>query len=235
MALGTEKLANYQGNSSFQIFVWDLLVRIGHWLLVLLFFVAYLTEDDLLTIHSWAGYGVGVYLVIRVVWGFVGPKHARFADFVYGPVKAARYLMGLILFKAERYIGHSPAGGLMVFVLLFSLTATTVTGIALLAVEENAGPLASWLGRGAALEETLKGLALSGAPTRASEDEDERDEANNKNTDEEIGEALGEVHEFFSTLTLLLIIMHIAGVLLASVVHRENLVRAMVTGRKRLE
>lgn len=235
MALDTEKLANYQGNSSFQIFVWDLLVRIGHWLLVLFFFVAYLTEDDLLTIHSWAGYGVGVYLVIRVVWGFVGPKHARFADFVYGPVKAARYLMGLILFKAERYIGHSPAGGLMVFVLLFSLTATTVTGIALLAVEENAGPLAPWLGRGAALEETLKGLALSGAPTRASEDEDERDEANNKNTDEEIGEALGEVHEFFSTLTLLLIIMHIAGVLLASVVHRENLVRAMVTGRKRLE
>ena len=235
MALGTEKFANYQRNGSIQIFVWDLLVRIGHWLLVLFFFVAYFTEDDLLTIHSWAGYGVGVYVVIRVIWGFVGPKHARFADFAYGPVKAVRYLKELILFQAKRYIGHSPAGGLMVFALLISLTATTVTGAALLAVEENTGPLAPWLGGGAALEETMKGLGLFAAPARASEDEDERDEDHNKNSDEEKGEILEEAHEFFSNLTLLLIIMHIAGVVLASMIHKENLVRAMVTGHKRLE
>ena len=235
MALGTEKFANYQRNGSIQIFVWDLLVRIGHWLLVLFFFVAYFTEDDLLTIHSWAGYGVGVYVVIRVIWGFVGPKHARFADFAYGPVKAVRYLKELILFQAKRYIGHSPAGGLMVFALLISLTATTVTGAALLAVEENTGPLAPWLGGGAALEETMKGLGLFAAPARASEDEDERDEDHNKNSDEKKGETLEEAHEFFSNVTLLLIIMHIAGVVLASMIHKENLVRAMVTGHKRLE
>ena len=235
MALGTEKFSNHQDSSSFQISVWDLLVRIGHWLLVLFFFVAYFTEDDLLIIHSWAGYCVGVYVVFRVIWGFVGPKHARFADFAYGPVKAVRYLKELMLFQAKRYIGHSPAGGLMVFALLISLTATTVTGAALLAVEENAGPLAPWLGRGAALEETMKGLALFAAPARASEDENERGEDHNKNSDEEKGETLEETHEFFSNLTLLLIIMHIGGVVFASLVHKENLVRAMITGHKRLE
>jgi cytochrome b len=123
----------------------------------------------------------------------------------------------------------------MVFALLISLTATTVTGTALLAVEENAGPLAPWLGRGAALDETMKGLGLYAAPAHASEDEDERDEDHNKTSDQEKGETLKEIHEFFSNLTLLLIIMHIAGVMLASVLHKENLVWAMVTGHKRLE
>lgn len=235
MAAETERSTNLRGDSTSQVVVWDLLVRTGHWLLVLFFFVAYFTEDDLLTIHSWAGYGVGVYIVVRVIWGFIGPRYARFADFAYGPAKAALYMKDLMLFQARRYIGHSPAGGFMVFVLLFSLTATTITGMALLAVEENAGPFAPWLGHEAALEKTMPGLGSLAAPARASEDEDEGDEDDDENDDEEKGEVLEEIHEFFSNLTLALIIMHIAGVALASVVHKENLARAMVTGRKRPE
>ncbi|MDH3377255.1 MAG: cytochrome b/b6 domain-containing protein [Gammaproteobacteria bacterium] len=233
----TEKSADYQRAGSVQILVWDLLVRTGHWLLVLFFFVAYFTEGDFLTIHNWAGYGIGVYVVIRIIWGFVGPKHARFADFAYGPAKAARYVKELILFGVKRYVGHSPAGGLMIFSLLISLTATTVTGAALLALEKNAGPLAPWLGGGAALalEETVPGRGLFAAPDRVSEGDDERDEDRDENNGEGKAEALEEIHEFFSNFTLLLIIMHIAGVVLASVVHEENLARAMITGRKRLE
>ena len=117
MSLGTDEAANRQTNGT-QVLVWDLLVRVGHWLLVVLFFVAYFTEDDLLTIHSWAGYGVGIYLIVRIVWGFVGPKHARFSDFAYGPTRAAQYLKDLILFQSKRYLGHTPAGALMIFTLL---------------------------------------------------------------------------------------------------------------------
>lgn len=221
-----------------QVLVWDLLVRWGHWLLVVLFFIAYLTDDDLLTVHSWAGYGVGIYVLFRVVWGLVGPKHARFADFAYGPIRAARYLMDLLLFRAERHLGHSPAGALMVFSLLICLALTTVTGIALLAVEENAGPLAPWLGRGAAAERALPDSALFTATARASEDErerdeDERDEADDEEDGDERGEAWEELHESVSNLTFFLVVLHIVGVVLASIVHRENLVRAMITGRKR--
>jgi cytochrome b len=208
--------------------VWDLLVRTGHWLLVVLFFVAYFTEEDLLTVHSWAGYGVAAYVVIRVIWGFVGSKHARFADFAYGPASTLHYLKGLLTFHAKRYIGHSPAGAAMVFALLVSLAVTTVSGMAVLAVEENAGPLAPWLGREAAAHGTEPGVPLLAAPARASDDEHEQKKGTG-------GEALEEIHELFSSLTLVLIVLHIGGVVLASIVHRENLARAMVTGRKRAE
>jgi len=235
MPVRTDEASSEQCTNTPEVLVWDLLVRVGHWLLVVLFFVAYLTDEDLLTLHSWAGYGVGIYVIVRVIWGFVGPKHARFADFAYGPVMAAHYLKELIFFQAKRYIGHSPAGALMVFALLICLVVTTVTGIAVLAVKENAGPLAPWLGKGVALEESMPDLALLTATARASEDKEKQDKEHSKNSDEKGGKALKEIHEFFSNLTLLLIIVHIVGVLLASIVHWENLGRAMITGRKRAE
>ncbi|MDH3596505.1 MAG: cytochrome b/b6 domain-containing protein [Rhodospirillales bacterium] len=239
MSLGTDEAANRQTNGT-QVLVWDLLVRVGHWLLVVLFFVAYFTEDDLLTIHSWAGYGVGIYLIVRIVWGFVGPKHARFSDFAYGPTRAAQYLKDLIFFQSKRYLGHTPAGALMIFTLLICLALTTVTGVALLAVEENAGPLAPWLGRAAAVEKTLPDLPLFTVPARASDDEEERndeerDDEHEEDNDEDGAEALEEIHEFISNLTLFLVLLHIVGVTLTSIIHRENLVRAMITGYKRTE
>jgi len=62
--------------------VWDLPIRIFHWLLVAGFFVAYMTEDELLTVHVWAGYLVFGLLLFRLVWGFIGNKYARFSNFL---------------------------------------------------------------------------------------------------------------------------------------------------------
>jgi cytochrome b len=179
-----------------QVYVWDPFVRVFHWTLVVAFTIAYLTEDDLLTVHVWAGYVVGALVVARVVWGFIGSPHARFSDFVYAPATAFRYVRDLLLFRGERHLGHSPGGGTMVIVLLGFLAATVVTGLVVYGGDQQAGPLAGMFTK-------------------------------------DTGEAWEEVHEIIANITLALIFAHIAAVVLASFVHRENLLRAMVTGYKR--
>ena len=178
--------------------VWDGFVRVAHWLLVLGFFVAYFTEDDLLTAHVWAGYLVGAIVLLRVVWGFVGSEYARFSSFACGPGKAVGYLVGLLRRRAARYLGHSPAGGAMVILLLICLAATVWSGLTVYAYDQGAGPLARLFAQGGAAEEFWE-----------------------------------ELHEILANFTLVLVGLHIAGVALASFVHRENLVRAMLSGYKR--
>lgn len=126
-----------------EVYVWDPFVRLFHWTLVIAFTVAYLlTDEDVIKIHVWSGYVVGALVVARVIWGFVGPEHARFTDFVYAPGASLRYVRDLILFKAERHLGHSPGGGAMVVTLLVFLAATVITGLVVYGGDQQAGPLA---------------------------------------------------------------------------------------------
>lgn len=180
--------------------VWDLLVRAGHWLLVAGFATAYVTAEESESIHVWAGYLVGTVVIVRVLWGMVGPRHARFADFVRGPREVAAYLAGLVRGGGRRYLGHNPAGGAMVVALLLSLALTVGAGLTLYAVDEGEGPLAGLVPRSHAAEDALE-----------------------------------DFHEFAANATLGLVILHVAGVLLSSLAHRENLVRSMVIGHKRAE
>lgn len=122
--------------------VWDLPLRIFHWLLVAGFFVAYLTEDDLLTVHVWAGYLVAGLLVFRVIWGFIGNDYARFSNFLCSPAKSIAYVKDLVALKTQRYLGHNPAGAAMIVLLLVNLLATVISGLAVYGADQAAGPLA---------------------------------------------------------------------------------------------
>lgn len=209
--------------------VWDAFVRVFHWTVVVAFFIAYFTEDEVLTLHVWAGYAIGVLVVMRVIWGFIGPQHARFSDFLYRPSEVAAYARDLVGFRARRYLGHSPAGGTMVLALLVTLAATVWTGLELYAVEENAGPLAAFSAPPeAAAQDTLSGTLASSEEGAGAEgpDGEQRSEADG-------GGVWEELHEVLANVALVLVLIHIAGVLLASAAHRENLARAMVTGYKR--
>ncbi len=126
-----------------QIKVWDPLVRSIHWTLVATFTLAFVTEDEFMNLHVIVGYLVLGLLAIRLAWGFVGSRHARFTDFVPAAGKALSYLRDLLNLRARRYLGHNPAGGLMIIALLLSLLITALCGLATFGVQ-GFGPWADW-------------------------------------------------------------------------------------------
>jgi cytochrome b len=168
-----------------EVKVWDPLLRIFHWSLVIAFVAAWATGDEVRRVHLIAGYGVIGLLVVRIAWGFVGTKHARFANFVRGPGAIAGYLRDTAQLRSTRYLGHNPAGGGMIVALLIMLSIIAATGFMLTTH-------AFW------------GVAW-----------------------------VQEAHETAVSLTLGLVALHILGVIVASFVHGDNLIRAMFTGRKR--
>lgn len=223
--------------------VWDPVVRIGHWTLVLAFFTAYFTEDEFMTQHIWAGYVVAGVVLFRIFWGLVGSKHARFTDFIYRPSTIFAYLKSLAQRKPKHYLGHNPAGGAMVIALLTSLCLTVYSGLALYAVEENAGPFATIYGE-SAHQIKADGNAKLSVISNALADEDEAKEddekeaqenqvaGKNEMVNEQDEEFWEELHEFFANFTLLLVAVHICGVLISSHLEKSNLIKSMFTGRK---
>ena len=108
--------------------VWDPFVRVFHWSLATLFLVAYVTGDETERLHIAVGYAIAGLVALRIIWGFVGPRHARFSDFVRSPHVVLSYLREVALLRAPRYLGHNPAGGAMIIALLLMLAGTCITG-----------------------------------------------------------------------------------------------------------
>lgn len=194
-----------------EVRVWDPFVRIFHWLLVLLFASAYLSAGNNGLIHVFSGYGIAILLILRILWGFVGPRRARFADFLTSPFAGLGYLVAMIRGKGPRFLGHSPAGGLMVLALIVVLAGTVGMGMTLLAQRAGAGPFSYFITK------VERPVNPDGTPGRRPPS------------------VIKEVHETLANTALVLIVFHIGGVVLASRAHHENLARAMVTGRKRYD
>jgi cytochrome b len=196
-----------------EVKVWDVLVRLFHWSLVTAFIIAYFTGEEESSWHINAGYTVLGLISFRIIWGFVGTQHARFSDFIYAPKQIIQYLKDSNAKKSKHYLGHNPAGGAMVVLLLISLFTVSISGLKVYAIEEGRGPLAS------ANEITMISSSY------ADEHED----------DEEGEEFWEETHEIATYFTLLLIFLHILGVIVSSKLHNENLIKAMITGKKNID
>ncbi len=165
--------------------VWDPLVRLFHWSLAASFLVAWLTADEWGDLHHWAGYAAGALIGFRILWGLVGPRYARFGQFVRSPATVVRFGIAMLRGQEPRYVGHNPVGAVMILALIVLMAATATTG---------------WMF-------TLD--AFWGV------------------------EWVEELHGALANLMLFLVVVHVSGVLFASLRHRENLVHAMVVGRKR--
>lgn len=221
-------MARDQTVSTSGVRVWDIGVRLAHWLLAVGFVVAYVTEGDkdVQQVHVWAGYGITLIVLWRLVWGLVGPEHARFVNFVRGPRAIWHYLRGLVSGGGRRYLGHNPAGGAMVILLLASLLGTTLSGLGLYAVDKGKGPLAGWFA-----ESNATTVQAPAAGTKIAKPAKGRT-GKNDNLEDRLEKVLEEMHEFLANFSLFLVLLHVAGVAASSFAHRENLPRSMITGNK---
>jgi cytochrome b len=112
------------------ILVWDTPVRVFHWLLALCFFGAFVTAESerLRLLHNTLGYTAGGLVVFRLIWGWVGTRHARFSDFVRGPRDVFAYLRSLRSGEPQHHVGHNPAGALAILGLLGLTLLTSLSG-----------------------------------------------------------------------------------------------------------
>jgi len=166
------------------ILVWDLPVRVFHWLMVACFIVAWVSAESerWRLLHVTMGYTMAALVAFRVVWGLIGTRYARFADFVRAPRAVARYVASMLRGRPEPSVGHNPAGAWAIVALLALTLLTAASGWA---VESAWG-----------------------------------------------GHWLEEAHEAAAHALLAVALVHVAGVVVGSWLHRENLVRSMLTGRK---
>lgn len=198
--------------------VWDPAVRLFHWSLVAAFATAWISAEESRPLHETAGYVVAGLLAFRLVWGLIGPRYARFAQFVKGPGSVLRYLGAAVTGTERRHIGHNPAGAAMIVAILLTLSGTAFTG---------------WLMADRTRLALLPDLPAIVSPAYADSDEDEDEGEGGAYFGGAIEGGLEEAHEVLANLMLALVVLHVGGVILSSLRHRENLARAMVTGRKR--
>ncbi len=167
-----------------KILVWDLPLRVFHWLLALSFAGAFLTAESerYRDIHVLFGYTMLGLLAFRLMWAFVGSRHARLRAFAFGPRAVVAYLKSLLARRPLHYVGHNPAGSWAIYVLAALGIVTGVSGYM-----------------------TYSDLG---------------------------GKWLESLHEGAANTMLAMVVVHVAGVVVSSFLHRENLARAMVTGFK---
>jgi len=112
--------------------VWDVPVRVFHWALALLI-VSQITTVSLggnaMEYHLLGGYSILALVLFRIVWGVVGTRHARFANFFRGPLAVLRYARSLTGSDHEKHAGHNPLGGWSVIAMLASVLVQAVSGL----------------------------------------------------------------------------------------------------------
>ena len=112
--------------------IWDLPVRLFHWLLVLLVITLFVTGKlggNWLEWHKRAGFSVLGLVTFRIIWGFAGSYHARFVNFVCGPKTMLAYVRSLADKEAPRYAGHNPLGAISVLAMLTLLLVQAILGL----------------------------------------------------------------------------------------------------------
>ncbi len=192
---------------------WDPLLRLAHWGIAGVVLANYAFTKEGGSVHIALGWAGMALLLLRLIWGFVGPREARFASFPPNPMAAWRHLGGLLRGKAPQYPSHNPAGALMAYALWACLAVLMLTGLGM----SGLSPFAQ-----ADLEAAV---AEGDWSVLVEEDGDAEGES-------PYGDVLEEVHEVAANLILILALLHVAGVAVESRALRRNLLAPMLITRR---
>lgn len=116
------------------VLIWDLPTRLFHWLLSAGFIAAAVIalamgeHSPLFPYHAIIGLTIALMVVLRVVWGIVGTRYARFGSFIFGPAAVIEYMKGALIGGGKRHLGHNPGSAVAIFALLALVLALAVTG-----------------------------------------------------------------------------------------------------------
>jgi cytochrome b len=189
------------------------LLRLAHWGIAGVVLANYAFTKEGGSVHIALGWAGMALLLLRLIWGFVGPREARFASFPPNPMAALRHLGGLLRGKAPQYPSHNPAGALMAYALWACLAVLMLTGLGM----SGLSPFAQ-----ADLEAAV---AEGDWSVLVEEDGDAEGES-------PYGDVLEEVHEVAANLILILAVLHVAGVAVESRALRRNLLAPMLITRR---
>lgn len=188
-------------------------MRLAHWGIAVVVIANYAFTKEGGSVHIAFGWAGMALLLLRLIWGFVGPREARFASFPPNPMAALRHLGGLLRGKAPHYPSHNPAGAMMAYALWACLAVLMLTGLGM----SGLSPFAQ-----ADLE-----AAVADGDWSVLVDEDGEAEGASP-----YGDVLEEVHEVAANLIVILALLHVAGVAVESRAMRRNLVAPMLIARR---
>lgn len=182
--------------------IWDLPIRIFHWLLPLLIGACWWTaKNHMLEYHRWCGYGLAFLIVFRIYWGFLGSYTAKFKQFIKSPFVVFRYAMRLVGKKNEQTTsmdnqpGHNPMGGYAVVLMLLVIGSQILLGLFAIDTDGfDGGPFADYI-------------------------------------DYDLSRTFAEWHELLFNLLLVNIGLHIAAILFYRIVRKNNLIPAITIGK----
>jgi cytochrome b len=196
--------------------LWDPVVRLSHWGIAAAVVLNALVNEGGSLAHVAIGWGAMALLLMRLIWGVLGPTEARFSAFPPNPISAFEHLRGIVSGKRPRdYPSHNPAGALMVYAFWAALVVVIGTG---LVMTGGATPMQVAADKAAVASGDWSALVKDDG-----EDHDERSA---------FKEGSEEVHEIAANLLLILAAFHIAGVFVESRLMRRNLLAPMLLGSK---
>jgi len=196
---------------------WDPLVKITHWGIAAVVLWNALIVGEGSAAHIYAGYVLAGLLALRLLWGVIGTRAARFSAFPPSPARALAHIRAIRAGEHEKHVSHNPLGALMAYAIWATVAVIVASGIAMAGAPPAIEP-----------GTTAAQLMFS----EAGEHEGAEGEENEGEEGGEAGEIFEEVHEVAVNLLYVLILLHIGGVAFETARSGRRTVLAMLPGGK---